>query len=120
MKECQRADQICTVLENKKARNILQIDVSGMTVVADSFIICSGRSALQVKALCDEVERLMEEQGVFARRKDGYAAGRWIVMDYEDVLLHIFHEEERSFYNLERLWMKDDNYRYWQDEQETL
>ena len=100
----QIAEKIAEGLYNKKAQDILIIDIADMTVIADCFVVASGTSAIQTKAFCDEVQRVMLEDGVAHTRLEGYAAGRWIVLDYEDVLVHIFHKEEREFYNLERLW----------------
>ncbi|MGI6705215.1 MAG: ribosome silencing factor [Clostridia bacterium] len=98
------AIQIGNILDEKKAEDIILLDIHHITVIADFFVICSGRSTIQVKALCDEVEAKMEEKGYAPYRKEGYAEGRWVVLDYGDVILHIFHEEERQFYNIERLW----------------
>lgn len=100
-----RANAICKYLYGKKAEDIAMIDVENLTIIAGCFVLASGRSTTQVKALCDEVDEKMEkEQGMKYLRIEGYPAGRWIVLDYGDVLVHIFHEEERKFYNLERLW----------------
>ena len=77
------------------------------TIIADWFVIASGRSTTQVKALCDELEEKTAEKGMIARRKEGYQEGRWIVMDYGTILVHIFHPEEREYYKLERLWVDD-------------
>lgn len=98
------ADTIARVLDSKKGQDIMIIDISDMTIIADGFVVVSGNSTNQTKALCDEVERVLQEKGVERRRMEGYSPGRWIVMDYEDILVHIFHREEREFYNLERLW----------------
>lgn len=95
---------VCKALSGKKAENIIMIDVEELTIIAECFVIASGRSAIQVKALCDEVEEKLEKLGFRHIRIEGYAPGRWIVLDYGDVLVHIFHEEERKFYNMERLW----------------
>ena len=69
----------------------------------------SGRSALQVKTLADEVEDRLSEGGVYPLRKEGQQEGRWVVLDYGTVLVHIFHTEEREFYRLDRLWEADNN-----------
>lgn len=98
------AQKIAQVLDSKKGQDIMIIDIADMTIIADGFVVASGGSTNQTKALCDEVERVMEEEGIERRRLEGYNPGRWIVMDYEDILVHIFHREEREFYNLERLW----------------
>lgn len=98
---------ICNLLYDKKAQDIIAIDVKDKTILAEWFVICSGRAAPQVKALCDEAEEKSKELGLNILRKEGYDHGRWIVVDFGNILLHIFHEEERKYYNLERLWMDD-------------
>lgn len=108
--------QICKAMSNKKAKDILIIDIEDRTVIADSFVICSGRNDQQVKAICDEVEEKLEELGIQPLRKDGYREGKWVVLDYGDVLVHVFHQEERAYYNLERLWKEEGNYIEYQDE----
>ena len=82
---------------------------SGMTVITDCMVIASGRSALQVKTLADEVEDRLSEGGVYPLRKEGQQEGRWVVLDYGTVLVHIFHTEEREFYRLDKLWEADNN-----------
>lgn len=100
----QIAMDIANILKNKKAIDVVVLDISHLTVITDYFIIASGRSETQVKALYDEVEEKMQEKGLVPRHKDGYQAGRWVVLDYGDAIVHIFHHEERGFYSLERLW----------------
>ena len=97
--------KICEVLSNKKAADIMALHVADKTIVADWFVLCSGRAVPQVKSLCDEMEDKAAELGLDLRRKEGYAEGRWIVLDFADILVHIFHPEERAYYNMERLWM---------------
>ena len=96
--------KLLEVLDNKKALDIIAIDVADKTIVADWFVICSGSSVIQTKAICDEVLEKYEEAGLTLRRKEGYTEGRWIVLDFGYVLLHIFYPEEREYYNIERLW----------------
>ena len=96
---------LCEALDNKKAFDILALNVADKTIIADWFIIASGRSTTQVKALCDELEEKAAERGLIAQRKEGYQEGRWIVVDFGTILVHIFHPEEREYYNVERLWM---------------
>jgi len=104
-----RADRICEVLYDKKGQDILRIFVGDKSIIADYFVVASGRNSQQVKALADEVEEKLAEEQIFPRRKEGYAEGRWIVLDYSDILVHIFHPEERGYYNLERLWTEGEN-----------
>ena len=96
--------QLCKILYNKKALDIRAIEVTDKTIIADWFIVASGRGVPQVKALSDELEGKAAEIGLFPRRKEGYQEGRWIVLDFGDLLVHLFHPEERTYYNLERLW----------------
>ena len=104
--------EVAKVLDSKKAVNIVLLEVAhlaGKSSIADFMVIASGRSANQVKALAHEVEDKMAELGLDARRREGYQEGRWIVLDYASVLVHIFHEQEREYYNIERLWMDGSN-----------
>ena len=96
--------KIASVLWDRKALDIVALDVRDLTVLCDYMIIASGRNANQVKGLYDDVDDAMAKEGVQLRRSEGSAEGRWVVLDYSTILVHIFHQEERSFYNLERLW----------------
>ena len=102
--EKERVIKLLELLDNKKAMEIIAIDVADKTIVADWFVIASGASVIQVKAICDEVLEKYPEIGLTLRRKEGYTEGRWIVLDFGYVLLHIFYPEEREYYNIERLW----------------
>jgi len=98
------AGKIAVILEDKKARDIEILDIKGKTVLADYFVICSGSSETHIRTLCDEVEEKLEEEGLACLHKEGYGTARWILMDYGDIVVHIFHKDEREFYNIERLW----------------
>ena len=100
---------IAQILRDKRAEELLVLEIGHLTVIADCMVIGNGRSMVQVKALADEVEEKLAEQGVMPLRREGYAEGRWIVLDYGAVLVHIFHEQEREYYHLERLWMDGSN-----------
>lgn len=104
----EQVEALCAALYDKKALDVLAIHVGDKTVIADWFIICSGRAVPQIKALSDDLEEKAEQIGLDLRRKEGYDAGRWIVLDYADILVHIFHPEERQYYNMERLWDTDE------------
>ena len=97
-------DEIIAALEEKKAKELKIIDIQDLTTVATHFVICSGTSTTHIKALADEVEFKLKEKGVTPLRLEGYNSARWILIDYGDIVVHIFHEEDREFYNLERLW----------------
>ncbi|MDR2559805.1 MAG: ribosome silencing factor [Oscillospiraceae bacterium] len=91
-------------LDSKKGRNLQVIKVGDLTILAHYFILASGGSSTQVKALADEVEHKLKEKGENPKRTEGYNGANWVVLDYIDVVIHIFHEETREFYDLERLW----------------
>lgn len=100
---------VCEALYNKKAADIVAIHVADKTIVADWFVICSGRAVQQVKALADELDEKSASLGLTLRRSEGYGEGKWIVLDYGDILVHVFYPEERKYYNMERLWDEDDS-----------
>ncbi|MDD5017476.1 MAG: ribosome silencing factor [Eubacteriales bacterium] len=93
----------------KKAEDVRVLNVSNLTIIADYFILASGRSDVHVKSLCDDIQKYMFENGQQRLRIEGYRQGRWVVLDYGDILIHIFHKREREFYGLERLWVDGDN-----------
>ncbi len=88
--EKQQVEKLLKLLDAKKASDIVAIDVADRTIIADWFVICSGSSIIQVKAICDEVLDKYPELGLHLRREEGYAEGRWIVLDFGHILLHIF------------------------------
>ena len=100
---------ICAALSAKQALDIKIVDIQGTSDIADYFVICSGRSAPQVKALFEHLEDQMEKQGKFALRKEGQAEGRWIAIDYGNVIVHIFHNDTRELYALDTLWNNGQN-----------
>ncbi len=91
-------------LDSKKAMKITALKVEDLTILANYFVIASASSTTQVKALADEVEFQLGEKGVKPRSVEGYQSQTWIILDYYDVMVHIFLEETRDFYQLERLW----------------
>ncbi len=96
--------QLAQTLYNRKASDIAALKVGHLTVLCDYMVIASGRSAAQVSALAEDVDELMAREGMPLRRTDGAREGRWIVLDYGSVLVHLFHRDERAFYHLDRLW----------------
>ena len=90
--------------EAKKATAITVLNIGGVSIVADYFVICSSRSPVHARAIADSIEESMVKQGLGRARKEGFRAGRWILLDFGSVVTHIFQEEERRFYNLEHLW----------------
>ncbi|NLZ25619.1 MAG: ribosome silencing factor [Clostridiales bacterium] len=100
--------QIAQVLDEKNAIDIKILKVGEMTIVADYFIICTGKSNQHVKALADNLIEKMEELGVTALRSDGIRDGKWAVVDYGSIMVHIFNDETRLFYCLEKLWTNEE------------
>lgn len=91
-------------LDSKKAMKITALKVEDLTILANYFVIASASSTTQVKALADEVEFQLGEKGVKPKSIEGYQSQTWIILDYYDVMVHVFLEETRDFYQLERLW----------------
>lgn len=91
-------------LEDKKGEDIRVIDISDVTVIADYFVIATGSNANQVQALVDNVQEALFKAGHETSKIEGYRTGNWILLDYDDIIIHIFAKEERLFYNLERIW----------------
>ena len=93
-----------SALEEKKASDISVIDITGLSVIADCFIIASAENERQTAALCDNVEETLGKAGYSLRQIEGRNSANWILMDYNDVIIHIFDKENRLFYDIERIW----------------
>ena len=91
-------------LEDKKAEDIRVIDISEVSVIADYFLIAGGSNRSQIQALCDNVEEILGRAGYLCRQKEGYDTANWILMDFGDLIVHIFYKENRLLYDLERIW----------------
>lgn len=91
-------------LEDKKAEDISIIDISEVSVLADYFLIASGNSKNQVQALIDNVEEKLGQAGIIPKNIEGYQTGNWVLMDYGDLIVHVFDRQNRLFYDLERIW----------------
>lgn len=87
-----------------KASNIMLLDISKVSVIADYFVICSGNSERQTKAIAKDIEDELDKQDYGLRHREGFDEGRWILLDYGDVIVHIFTAAERDYYRLEKLW----------------
>lgn len=98
------SEMVAKSASEKKAKDILILDMKNISMVTDYFLICSANSTTQVKAIADNIEEKLLEQGINLLHKEGYREGRWILLDYGQCVAHIFKEDERLFYNLERLW----------------
>ncbi|MDQ0090263.1 ribosome-associated protein [Paenibacillus anaericanus] len=90
--------------EDKKAMNIVALDLQGISLIADYFVVCHGNSDTQVQAIATEIRKRVHESGSVIRGIEGMDSARWVLMDLGDVVVHIFHRDEREFYNIERLW----------------
>jgi ribosome-associated protein len=90
--------------DSKQAEDIVALDVSGPLPLTDIFLIATGRNERNVVAIAGEIEDKMIEAGVKTLRREGQAEGRWILLDFGDLVVHVFHEEDRQYYSLERLW----------------
>lgn len=91
-------------LEDKKAKDVKILKTSEQTVLADYFVICNGTSSTHIKALVNEVDKQVSEAGEAPLRREGLRSDIWVLMDFGSVIVHVFTEEARKFYNLERLW----------------
>ena len=91
-------------LEDKKCENIKIIDISTVSILGDYFIIGEGNNPNQIQAICNNADDMLGREGINPRQIEGYNNANWILMDYGDVIIHIFDKENRSFYNLERIW----------------
>ncbi|MEG1442180.1 MAG: ribosome silencing factor [Oscillospiraceae bacterium] len=97
-------NKIVRILDSKKGMDIVVLDVRELTTITEYFVIVTGGSDTQVKALCDNLEEEIEKDGVFRLNKEGYRKGDWVLLGYEDVIVHIFLSETRNFYDLEHVW----------------
>ncbi len=91
-------------LEDKKGEDIKIIDISEVSVLADYFIIAGGSNRSQIQAMADNVDEMLGKNGGTLKQIEGYDAGNWVLLDFQDVIVHIFDKENRLFYDLERIW----------------
>ena len=91
-------------LDDKLAEDIKIIDIRSISVLADYFIIADGSNRNQVQAMADSAEEALGKAGYDAKQIEGYQSANWILMDYKDIIVHVFSKEDRAFYDLERLW----------------
>ncbi len=101
----QKLEIMVKALDSKRAEDIKVIKIADLTVLSDYFVIANGTSSTQTKALADEVEyQVGEKAGEKPRQVQGAPGGGWVVLDYSDIIVHVFYKEQRDFYNIERLW----------------
>ena len=98
------AHRISDIIFTKKGFNVLAIDLRNLVSFTDYFVVCSADSDTQVKAIADEVDKVLSEDGIKCWHKEGLKALSWVLLDYVDVVVHIFKKDSREFYNLEKLW----------------
>jgi ribosome-associated protein len=98
------AELVAKAASDKKAGDIVIMDLTGISPVTDYFVVCSANSITQVQAIADNIEEQLREQGIRLLRREGYRDARWVLLDYGNCVAHIFVEEDRQFYKLERLW----------------
>ena len=104
MTTLQQAKETAKILSDKKAKDIKVIEISDVSVIADYMVIATGNSSTQVKALADEVETQLDDMGISVSHIEGYRSNSWILLDYIDIIVHVFSNEAREYYDLERLW----------------
>jgi ribosome-associated protein len=104
LQEATLARRIVDLLSDKRAEDILLLDIRGVTLFADYFVIASAETVRHTQALCDVLDEELAKDGVSAWGREGQAGSGWVLLDYGDVIVHIFGPEQRSFYDLEGLW----------------
>jgi ribosome-associated protein len=97
-------DRIVELIFNKKGYDVKILDLRTLTTITDYFIICTGDSDTQVKAIADEVDKQMRSEGVRSWHTEGYRTLNWVLIDFVDIVVHVFKKESREYYNLEKLW----------------
>jgi len=98
------AHRISDIIFTKKGSNVLVVDLRKLVSFTDYFVICSADSDTQVKAIADEVDKVLSDDGIKCWHKEGLKALSWVLLDYVDVVVHVFKKDAREFYNLEKLW----------------
>ena len=104
MKDKETVLRLSRLLYDRKSQDIVVLNVSHLTVLCDYMVIASGRTDNQVSSLADAVDEMMARSGLNLRRSEGRREGRWVILDYGHVIVHLFHRDERTFYGLDRLW----------------
>jgi len=104
MESIELADQIVEIIFSKKGFDVKLLDLKNLTTIADYFLICSASSDTQVKAIADSIDKDLGKNGIKCYHKEGYQSLNWVLMDYFDIVVHVFKTESRNFYNLEKLW----------------
>ena len=103
-RELEMAKLACRALDEKKGKDIKVIDIHEVSVIADYFVIASASNQNQVQAMVDNVDETLGRAGYEAKQMEGYATANWVLLDYSDIIVHVFDSENRLFYDLERIW----------------
>lgn len=104
MKEQELIELIVKAVDDKRAEDIMMLDMKGISLIADYFLICHGNSEKQVQAIAKEIKDVAVEREIDIKRMEGFDQARWVLVDMGDIVAHVFHRDERSYYNLEKLW----------------
>ena len=109
MQDQEKTLRLAQLLYGRKAQDIVVLNVSHLTVLCDYMVIASGRTVNQVVSLADAADELAASEGLVLRRSEGRREGRWVILDYGHIIVHLFHRDERAFYGLDRLWSDGTN-----------
>jgi ribosome-associated protein len=104
MQEHELLSMVVQAADDKKAEDMIVLNMKGISLISDYFLICHGNSDKQVQAIAREIKERANENGVDVKRLEGFDEARWVLVDLGDVIAHVFHKDERSYYNLEKLW----------------
>ncbi|MGN8645571.1 ribosome silencing factor [Gracilibacillus sp. HCP3S3_G5_1] len=104
MESKQLIDLVAKACDDKRAEDIVLLDMKNVSLIADYFLICEGTNERQVQAIAREVKDIADEQNIEVKRMEGFDQARWVLVDLGDIVCHIFHRDERGYYNLEKLW----------------
>ncbi len=104
MTQNEMLEKIIRTLDSKKAEEIKAIKISDLTILADYFVIANGTSTTHTKTLAEEVEYQLSQLGIEPNKKEGFNGSNWVILDYGDIVVHVFYKETRDYYQLERLW----------------
>lgn len=104
MTQNEMLEKIIRTFDSKKAEDIRAIKITNLTILADYFVIANGTSTTHTKTLAEEVEYQLSQEGIEPNRTEGYNGSNWVILDYGDIVVHVFYKETRDYYQLERLW----------------
>ncbi|MFD2657267.1 MULTISPECIES: ribosome silencing factor [Gracilibacillus] len=104
MESKQLVDLVAKACDDKRAEDIVLLDMQNVSLIADYFLICEGTNERQVQAIAREVKDIADEQNIDVKRMEGFEQARWVLVDLGDLVCHVFHRDERQYYNIEKLW----------------